>query len=1274
VKIFVSYGQDRNAPLVERVARDLEAGGHEVWIDKSKIKAGDDWRRSILDGLVDTDWTLGFLSKHSTRDPGVCLDELAIALHVKGGTIATVLMESEAEVAPPVSVSRIQWLDMHDWAERQAEGGAEWETWYRERLNEILALLADPATQRFAGEIKDLERRLKPVMQEADVGVLVEGFVGRAWLQEKVEEWRRNAKDSRLLWLMGSAGTGKSAFAAWLTHRGKVNVIGLNLCRYNLDDRRDAGRVIRTLAFQIATRLPDYRRLVLERLVSQDPDGSELARKGPAAAFNWLLIEPLRRAIDGGRSSHRYLIVIDGLDETVRDGRSELAEILCEHVGKLPSWIAMVVTSRPDEPIQRQFAGLQPVTIKAESTENLDDLRAYTSDWLAHFDLPDAELAALTGRAVAASEGNFLYLRMLREAVAAGTLNLLAPEGLPQGLVGLYERWFRRQFPDASTYESYVPLLAVLAAAEHPVPEPWLARIFGWSKRDAARKLAGLGSLFERRPDGVAPFHKSLRDWLVDARASGAEFVVDEEEGARRLVNVLWAELARLAEEAKNGEAASGEPRRAELDPFCVAELPTQLARLPAQDMRKLIAEIGGWVSLRPILFEVAESLAARFAWEEAMAWWAMARSLATMEGEAGRADQARALVEAGDISATVGRSAAALASFRDGLALAQAAAASDPASGASRHILSVLHAKIGDVLVAQGDLAEALASFREGRDTAELLTKSDPGNADWQRDLSVLHDRVGDVLVAQGHLAEALACFRDGLAIATRLAAAAPDNVGWRRDLSVSHDKIGNVLVAQGNLAEAETCFRDGLAIAERLSSSNPENARWQRDLSVFHDRIGDVLTAQGDLAGAERCFRDGLAIAKRLAQSDPGNAGWQRDLAVSHDKVGDVMAAQEHFAEAETSFREGLAIRERLARSDPGNAGWQSHLAASHSRIGAVLMTLGNLPEAEKSFLDGLGIAERLAKSDLENAQWQRDLSVFHDRIGEVLAAQDNLSAALTSFRGGLAIADRLAKSDPGNAQWQRDLSVYHDQIADILVAQGELPEALTNLRAGLEIARLLVTSDRDSPQWLHDLSVSCDKVGDVLVVQGDFAGALASFREGLAAAERLAKSDPGNAQWQRDVSVSHNRIGDVLVAQGNPEEALASFRAGLGVRERLAQADPGNLGRQIDLSLSLDRVGDVLLAGGDLPAALTSFRSGLELRERLAKADPANARWRRELSASYAKIAIVFEKAGETALAEAASSQSRAIIEAMGEDARADVLYEAEIAAFGKEAPDC
>src|SRR3989304_1366467 len=70
-RIFLSYGHDSNEELVRRIKADLEKHGHDVWIDKSEIKAGDDWRRSITDGITKSHKFVSFLSRHSTRNPGV---------------------------------------------------------------------------------------------------------------------------------------------------------------------------------------------------------------------------------------------------------------------------------------------------------------------------------------------------------------------------------------------------------------------------------------------------------------------------------------------------------------------------------------------------------------------------------------------------------------------------------------------------------------------------------------------------------------------------------------------------------------------------------------------------------------------------------------------------------------------------------------------------------------------------------------------------------------------------------------------------------------------------------------------------------------------------------------------------------------------------------------------------------------------------------------------------------------------------------------------------
>ncbi len=107
LRIFLRYGHDHNEEIDLRIKSDLEARDYEVWIDKKDIKFGDDWRKSNTDGIMKSDMMFSFLSRNSTRDPSICLDELSIALGANSAIVQTIHVEREQEVTPPVSVRHI---------------------------------------------------------------------------------------------------------------------------------------------------------------------------------------------------------------------------------------------------------------------------------------------------------------------------------------------------------------------------------------------------------------------------------------------------------------------------------------------------------------------------------------------------------------------------------------------------------------------------------------------------------------------------------------------------------------------------------------------------------------------------------------------------------------------------------------------------------------------------------------------------------------------------------------------------------------------------------------------------------------------------------------------------------------------------------------------------------------------------------------------------------------------------------------------------------------
>lgn len=63
MKIFLSYGHDSNAPLIEKIkeflSKDAEGNlKHEVWIDTSEIKVGKDEREKTTKGVLESDVVL----------------------------------------------------------------------------------------------------------------------------------------------------------------------------------------------------------------------------------------------------------------------------------------------------------------------------------------------------------------------------------------------------------------------------------------------------------------------------------------------------------------------------------------------------------------------------------------------------------------------------------------------------------------------------------------------------------------------------------------------------------------------------------------------------------------------------------------------------------------------------------------------------------------------------------------------------------------------------------------------------------------------------------------------------------------------------------------------------------------------------------------------------------------------------------------------------------------------------------------------------------------
>jgi len=117
IRVFLSYSRvDRD--LSERLARDLEAKGFEVWLDTAQLQAGDLWEEQItqaIDKTLERGALVLLMSEASLRSVSV-RNEVRQALARKGRVIPC-LVHGTTNAVPP-ELRTIPWLDFSPSYER----------------------------------------------------------------------------------------------------------------------------------------------------------------------------------------------------------------------------------------------------------------------------------------------------------------------------------------------------------------------------------------------------------------------------------------------------------------------------------------------------------------------------------------------------------------------------------------------------------------------------------------------------------------------------------------------------------------------------------------------------------------------------------------------------------------------------------------------------------------------------------------------------------------------------------------------------------------------------------------------------------------------------------------------------------------------------------------------------------------------------------------------------------------------------------------------------
>jgi len=921
LKLFLSYGRDDFSEEILALRDALRKRGHEVWFDEEQLASGLDWEHRIEQGLKWCDKVVLTMTPHSVRRPdGYCLNEIAKALESQKLIIPVLLVDLPN--GAPTSICRIQYLDWRDAVPSDKN---------TERFLHHLHRLCDAIENNkldFEGGQQRLQRYLQPLSYDGDIRRHVTRFVGRHSLLKRLQTWLFDPRSSQILWLTGAPGLGKSAIAAWLAHRW-AETYAMHFCITGNKDKTDPVKTILSIAYQLSQHLDLYR----ERLSNIDLE-RESCKADAKTLFETLLAVPFSK--DYSSPSNPCFVIMDGVDEaTNQDGSNQLAELIATDWKKLPRWIKLIVSSRPDAEVQQWLGGIESISLSGTDEEQMKDLHSYL----------DQELKAL-GKSVSneildqilkASEGTFHYIVLLLEDIKNGRCNPENPVELPVGMNSFYLQSFYRRFKDINEYKHNCrPLLSLILASPEPLALQIMAMAQNTSAFEIRERLQRLGSMVSIEPaennegmqwDSVRLAHASLGNWLTS---------LDE----RRMPTAQGFTVQPSNKELTETVLTLWEKYQAQTDNKVNEFVARNLWDLLQKNHEFFTAtSTKQYLSSERFLFEKALSLSN---------YWKNKNSRLALEPSKYAANVVlkniptytfkdesdfknfKILDDLSGINRQLGK-------YEEALAILQKIKTAIENTNKQKYFFNYSQEILGKAYLDTGAiltdiLKDTLASeeYNKALHIFESLAKSDPSNVNYLYEIGKINYMIGGSFQAVCKLDTSLIYYKKSKEIFSNLLAKFPEEFEYRLESAGMHLWIGAILELKGSIKEAIIEFNEGKAALFQLI----ENNQGFRDLdsnsanelqwywTVSQQYLAGALEMDRQIAEASLVYDENLKSAQKLLSYDIYNISYKRELACSFAGLAHIYLLKNDLPSASKFLEQAYFFFKQLkSSSDPGS-----------------------------------------------------------------------------------------------------------------------------------------------------------------------------------------------------------------------------------------------------------------------------------------------------------------------------------------------------------------
>ncbi len=382
----------------------------------------------------------------------------------------------------------------------------------------------------------------------------------REWLLKQVYSWFANKDGSRLLLLSAGPGFGKSVFAAKVCEIFKENgkLAACHFCDFSNSNLNDPMMMLQSLASHMCQSIIGFK----EKLLDQLKRPHEV--RSLKDAFQIYLQNPLDEL-----EVEDTLIVVDGLDESATDDKSDMVKLIADNFPDLPSCVKFLVTSRPELSL-RGLDHVDKITIDVKVVDNKSDIEKYLNVCLptiaarhATNHSPQAHHSKVLPAIVEKCEGSFLYAfhvqHELRKRDDLDTMTFHEIMSfLPEGMGSVYHAYFHRLEIELKAVMKRNPNLfklleLLVATVTGELPLMFVARVLDLSldcretKKIINKVNEAVSCLLYVFDDWITVFHKSVYDWLLANGYDDHEYTVKESDGETR----LWLVCEQVFKEVK---------------------------------------------------------------------------------------------------------------------------------------------------------------------------------------------------------------------------------------------------------------------------------------------------------------------------------------------------------------------------------------------------------------------------------------------------------------------------------------------------------------------------------------------------------------------------------------------------------------------------------------------------------------------------------------------------------------------------------------------------